>query len=187
MYCQQSGAPFRRFIPRFRRFGGYRLTAPAAVNTLASLAAHSEMRRYEKTVDPGMAGGCPDSAVLSSLPIVNGAIMRIKQVLAFLGAAAVSSLALADSNTVVVQGKASPLVHLTTQQAQDATGSFRLDDGRTLRLTSHNNKVFMEVDGKREELLPVSQTRFVARGSGAELALDDLTFPQKVELTQYRR
>jgi hypothetical protein len=123
--------------------------------------------------------------------------MRIKQVLAFCGAAAVSTLALAgpalpvdvsaDGNTVFVQGNASPLVHLTPHEAEDATGSFRLDDGRTLRLTSHHNKIFMEVDGTREELLPVSRTRFVARNSGAELALDALTFPQKVALTQLRR
>jgi hypothetical protein len=122
--------------------------------------------------------------------------MRIKQVLAFLGAAAVSSLALADAalpvavsadgNTVIVQGNARPLVYLTPHEAEDATGSFRLEDGRTLRLTSLRNKVFMEVDGKREELLPVSKTRFVARASGAELALDDLTFPQNVALTQFR-
>jgi len=123
--------------------------------------------------------------------------MRIQQVLAFLGAAAVSSLALAepalpvevsaDGHTVIVQGNARPLVYLTPHEAEDATGSFRLEDGRTLTLTSRSNKVFMEVDGKREELLPVSKTRFVARGSGDQLALDDLTFPQQVALTQFRR
>jgi hypothetical protein len=123
--------------------------------------------------------------------------MRIKQILAFFGAAAVSTLALAgpalpvdvsaDGNTVFVQGNASPLVYLTPHEAEDATGSFKLDDGRTLRLTNHSNKLFMEVDGKREQLLPVSKTRFVARDSGAELALDELTFPQAVALTQFRR
>jgi hypothetical protein len=48
MYCQQSGAVFRRFIPRFRRFGGYRQTLATGLPTLASLAAHFGMRRYEK-------------------------------------------------------------------------------------------------------------------------------------------
>ena len=123
--------------------------------------------------------------------------MHSKQILALFGAAAVSTLALAgpalpvgvsaDGNTVFVQGHASPLVYLTPHEAEDATGSFQLNDGRTLRLTSHSNKLFMEVDGKREQLLPVSKTRFVARDSGAELALDELTFPQKVALTQLRR
>jgi hypothetical protein len=48
MYRQHSGARFRRFMPHFRRFGGYRLTLAGSVNTLASLAAHFGMRRYEK-------------------------------------------------------------------------------------------------------------------------------------------
>ena len=123
--------------------------------------------------------------------------MRIKQILAFCSAAAVSTLALAgpalpvdvsaDGNTVFVQGKPSPLVYLTPHEAEDANASFKREDGRTLRLSNHSNKLFMEVDGKREQLLPVSKTRFVARDSGAELALDELAFPQKVALTQLRR
>jgi hypothetical protein len=123
--------------------------------------------------------------------------MRIQQVLAFLGAAAVSTLALAepalpvavsaDGGTVVVRGDASRVIHLTPGQAQGTNGSFRLDDGRTLRLTSRNSKVFMEVDGKREELLPVSPTEFVARDSGAQVALDEEAFAGTVRLTQFRR
>ena len=122
--------------------------------------------------------------------------MRIQQVLAFLGAAAVSTLALAEpalpaaasaDGTVVVRGDASRVIHLTPGQAQGTNGSFRLDDGRTLRLTSRYNKVFMEVDGKREELLPVSRTQFVARDSGAQVALDEEAFAGTVRLTQFRR
>ena len=122
--------------------------------------------------------------------------MRIQQVLAFLGAAAVSTLALAEpalpaaastDGTVVVRGDASRVIHLTPGQAQGTNGSFRLDDGRTLRLTSRNSKVFMEVDGKREELLPVSPTEFVARDSGAQVALDEAAFAGTVRLTQFRR
>jgi hypothetical protein len=45
----------------------------------------------------------------------------------------------------------------------------------------------MEVDGKREELLPVSRTEFVARDSGAQVALDGEAFAGTVRLTQFRR
>lgn len=122
--------------------------------------------------------------------------MRIKQVLAFIGAAAVSTLALAepapvavsaDGRTVTVFGDTSQLIHLTPGQAADATGNFKLKDGRMLRLTSHNNKVFMDVDGKREELLPLSRTEFVASKSGARVAIDEEAFPDNVQLTQFRR
>jgi hypothetical protein len=52
MYCQQSGAAFRPFIPRFRRFGGYRLTLAKRLPTLVSLAAHFGDAAISKTVDP---------------------------------------------------------------------------------------------------------------------------------------
>jgi hypothetical protein len=123
--------------------------------------------------------------------------MRIKQVLAFIGAAAVSTLALAepaapvsvsaDGNTVFVQGDPSPVFRLSPGQAEDVAGSFRLDDGRSLRLTSHQNKVFMEVDGKREQLLPLSRTEFVAKNSGARVELNEEAFASKVTLTQLQR
>ena len=114
--------------------------------------------------------------------------MRIKPVLVFLGAAAVATCALAEPTLpVTVQGGASPLVHLTPDEAHDAAGSFKLEDGRMLKLSSRSSKVYMELDGRREQLLPVAQTRFVARTSGDQLALDELHFPQTVTLTQLRR
>jgi hypothetical protein len=120
--------------------------------------------------------------------------MRIKQVLAFLGAAAVSTAVFAapapvslsgDGHTVTVHGDSSPVIRLTPGQAEEVAGSFRLQDGRVLRLTSQSNRVYMEVDGKREELLPVSRTEFVARQSGARVALDDESYAENVQLTQF--
>jgi hypothetical protein len=58
MHCQHSGAHFRRFIPHFRRFGGYRLTLDQALNTLLSLAAHFGMRRYEKRWTSNVLDDC---------------------------------------------------------------------------------------------------------------------------------
>jgi hypothetical protein len=122
--------------------------------------------------------------------------MYIKQALAFLGAAAVSGAVLAapaqvaisnDGSTVYVAGNASPLIRLSPGEAENAQGSFRLEDGRVLRLTSHGNKMFMDLDGRRQELLPTSRTSFVARRTGAEVAVDDLLFPDKVRLTEPRR
>jgi len=122
--------------------------------------------------------------------------MRIKQVLAFLGAVAMSSAAFAepapvsvsaDGNTVYVQGDPSPIMRLSASQLADLQGSFKLDDGRMLKLSNQNSKVFMEVDGHREELLPLSRTEFVAKHSGARLALDEPSFTDKILLTQFRK
>lgn len=121
--------------------------------------------------------------------------MRIKQVLAFLGAAAVSTAVFAapapvslstDGSTVTVHGDTSPVYRLSPGQAQEKNGAFRLEDGRVLRLTSQHNKVYMEVDGKREQLLPLSPTEFVAAGSGDRVALDNEDFAGTVTLTQLR-
>ena len=122
--------------------------------------------------------------------------MRIQQVLAFFGAAAVSTAVLAapapvsvsaDGSAVTVRGDTSRVIHLSPGQAADTNGSYRLADGRILRLTSRETKVFMEVDGKREELLPLSRTEFVAAESGARVALDESAFADEVTLTQFRR
>jgi len=122
--------------------------------------------------------------------------MRTNQVLLFLGAAALSTCALAepslpvsmsaDGNTVTVQGAAIQSVRLTPAEAQAANGSFQLSDGRVLWLSSRNNKIYMELDGRRDELLPVSRTHFLARARGAELALDGLDVPMTVTLTQMK-
>jgi hypothetical protein len=121
--------------------------------------------------------------------------MRIQQVLAFLGAAALSTAAFAapapvslstDGSTVTVYGDTSPVYRLSPGQAQDTNGVFRLQDGRVLRLTSRYTKVYMEVDGKREELLPLSSTEFVAAQSGDRVALDKADYAGNVKLTQLR-
>jgi hypothetical protein len=122
--------------------------------------------------------------------------MQIKKVLAFLGAAAVSSWALAepapisvsaDGSTVVVQGNPMPVYRLAPGQAEAVRGAFKLEDGRTLKLTNWQNKVFMELGGTREQLLPVSGTEFVAPRSGARLALEQEAFAGKVTLTTVGR
>jgi hypothetical protein len=121
--------------------------------------------------------------------------MRIKQILAFLGAAAVSTVVLAapapvsvsaDGSTVTVHGDTSPVFHLTPGQAEDTNGAYKLQDGRMLRLTSQSSRVFMEMEGKREELLPLSRTEFVSARSGARVELDADAFAEKITLTQFR-
>jgi hypothetical protein len=122
--------------------------------------------------------------------------MRIKHILAFLGAAAVSSLALAapaapvslsaDGSSVTVHGNTSPVFRLSPAEADEVSGNFKLTDGRVMKLSSESNRVYMEVSGKREQLLPLSRTDFVARNSGARVVLDQEPYADKVTLTQFR-
>lgn len=78
-------------------------------------------------------------------------------------------------------------MRLSLSQAADLQGAFKLDDGRVLKLSNQNSKVFMELDGRFEELVPLSRTEFVAKKSGARLAVDEPSFADKIHLTQFRK
>jgi hypothetical protein len=115
--------------------------------------------------------------------------MRIKQVLAFLGAAALSVSAVAEPSVPasINAANGAAVYRLTPVQVEEIGGIFKLDDGRNMKLTNTNSRVYMELDGKREELIPVSENRFVAKKSGAQVTLDQLPFAEKVELSTARR
>jgi len=122
--------------------------------------------------------------------------MRIQQVLAFIGAATLSVSAFAEpsippsqaasANTVTVQAGASMVSRMTPGEAQHMKGTFQLEDGRKLVLSNTNNRLFAELDGKREELIPAGQNRFVARDSGTRMTFDRVPFANDVVVSSAR-
>jgi hypothetical protein len=100
--------------------------------------------------------------------------MRIKQVLVVAATAVFSAFAVAaPSIPAAINAAASSVeVRPAPMQADEIAGNFQLDDGRKLKLSNVNSRVYMELDGKREELVPVAQNRFVAKRSGTEVTLD---------------
>lgn len=118
--------------------------------------------------------------------------MRIPHVLAFIGAATLSlsacaeptiaAVPAADANTVLVQASATPYKP-TPAEVQDIKGAFKLDDGRLMTVSNKRNKLFVELDGKREELVPLGENRFVTRDSGTVVAFNQLPFAHEVVLT----
>jgi hypothetical protein len=124
--------------------------------------------------------------------------MRIQHVLAFAAAATLSVSAFADpsfnvsrsatANNVLVPGGASAnsLHRLTPAEAERMRGAFRLDDGRVLTVSNKRDKLFAELDGKTEELLPVGQNRFVTRDSGTRVAFNQVPFAEQVVLDMAR-
>ncbi|QJD98936.1 hypothetical protein HH212_01880 [Massilia forsythiae] len=119
--------------------------------------------------------------------------MRIKNILAFTGAAVLSACAFAEpsiapaanpaTGSVLVQAKAGAGHRLTAQEAQGMRGAFRLADGRTLTLSSQRNKLFVDLDGKHEELVPVGDKRFVARDSGTLVAFNQVPYADEVTVS----
>lgn len=121
--------------------------------------------------------------------------MRIQQVLAFIGAATLSISAFADpsiapSSASVSAALASPATaayRLSLDEAQHMRGAFRLTDGRTITVTNRMNKLYVDLDGKREELVPVGPKKFVTRDTGANVAFNQVPFADEVVVDQAAR
>jgi len=122
--------------------------------------------------------------------------MRIVQVLAFTGVAALSMSACADpsvapssalGNTALAQVQPSMRYRLTKDEAEHMRGSFRLTDGRTITVTNRLNKLFVDLDGKREELVPVGPKTFVTRDTGTSVAFNQVPFADEVVVNQAAR
>ena len=122
--------------------------------------------------------------------------MRILPVLAFVGAATLSMSAFADpsiapsasvANNTTAQLQPSMAYRLTKDDADHMRGTFGLTDGRTITITSRLNKLFVDLDGKREELVPVGPNRFVTRDTGARLTFNQVPYPEDVVVNQAAR
>jgi hypothetical protein len=66
-------------------------------------------------------------------------------------------------------------------------GSFQLSDGRTITVTNKMNKLYVELDGKREEMVPVGPKKFVTRDTGATVAFNQVPFADEVVVNQAAR
>jgi len=122
--------------------------------------------------------------------------MRILQVLAFAGAATLSVSAFADpsiapsasvANNATAQLQPSMAYRLTKDEAERMRGSFLLTDGRTIKVTNRMSKLFVDLDGKREEMVPVGPNQFVTRDSGARLTFNHVPCADEVVVNQAAR
>ena len=121
--------------------------------------------------------------------------MRIVQALAFFGAATLSISAFADPSVAPSSATASavlaPSTHsayrLTQDEAEHMRGAFRLTDGRTITVTSRMNKLYVDLDGKREELVQVAPKKFITRDTGATVAFNQVPYADEVVVNQAAR
>ena len=121
--------------------------------------------------------------------------MRISHVLAVAAATLSVSACAAPSgsiepsshaNTVRVNAAPHSLSKLTQDDARHMAGTFQLEDGRLLVLTSKRSTLFAEFDGRREELVPAGGNSFVSRDTGARLTFDQVPFGAEVTLDQVK-
>lgn len=121
--------------------------------------------------------------------------MRIHHVLAFAAAATLSLSAFADpaippapnaANVVTIEAGNSAAFRLAPGEAQHMRGTFQLDDGRMLVLTDSGNRLYAQLDGKREQLVPKGQNRFLAKSTGTMLTFDRVPFATDVVVSSVR-
>jgi hypothetical protein len=119
--------------------------------------------------------------------------MRIQQILAFIGAATLSVSALADPSIASsasaasgTPGQVQPSLRyrLTKDEAQHMRGAFGLADGRTMTVTNRLAKLYMELDGKCEELVPVGLNKFVTRETGTRVTFNQVPYADEVVVDQ---
>lgn len=85
--------------------------------------------------------------------------------------------------------QAAPAVHenrlfrLTESEAQRMRGEFRLDDGRVLTVTSKRHRIYAQLDGKTEELVPVADNTFVTHDGANRLVFNRVPFADEVVVT----
>jgi len=122
--------------------------------------------------------------------------MRIQQILAFIGAATLSVSALADPSIAPsasaasgTPGQVQPSTRyrLTKDEAKHMRGTFGLADGRMMTVTSRLTKLYMELDGKSEELVPVGLTKFVTRETGTRVTFNQVPYADEVVVDQAAR
>jgi hypothetical protein len=120
--------------------------------------------------------------------------MRTFTLLAILGATALSAPAFAAPAAITPAAASAALVAVQTIPGQhhalrqgdvdDVVGSYDLSDGRTLRVSYAQRKLFAEVGSSKTEIVPAGQRTFVSRNEGMTLVFDQLPFANKVALTQ---
>jgi hypothetical protein len=76
--------------------------------------------------------------------------------------------------------KASTAYRPSADEARYMRGTYALSDGRILRITSQRSRVYAEIDGRAEELVPVGERTFVTSGSEERLVFDQLPFPTEL-------
>jgi hypothetical protein len=118
--------------------------------------------------------------------------MRVQHFLAFAAAATLSLSACAEpsivpsANMVAVQGSTASFHRMTPDEAASMVGQFRLTDGRTMKVSSQDSRLFVVLDGKREELVAVGPKRFTTRQGNLDVAFDKSSYPDAVTVGETR-
>lgn len=103
--------------------------------------------------------------------------MRIAHVLTLIGAAALSLAAAAEpaaniDSTMSSVNIARGAYKLHSSDLKAVQGTYALEDGRVLRVSADQHKLYAEVDGVKTELFKVGGARFASRDDALRVSFD---------------
>lgn len=116
--------------------------------------------------------------------------MRLKHIALF-SAATILSLSAAVATAApqaagdVVEVRAAPTkkVYLDPVMHQKMQGTYKLDDGRTLKISSEHRKLYADIGDGPTEIVHVGSDRFEAIGKDISLRFEDGPYPEGVFFT----
>jgi hypothetical protein len=113
--------------------------------------------------------------------------MRIAHVLTLIGAAALSlSAAAAPANTdssassMATVNVAHDTYKMHADDVKAVLGTYSLHDGRTLRVSTKQRKLYAEVDGVKTEIFKVGGARFASRDDALRVSFDNGSITDEV-------
>jgi hypothetical protein len=114
--------------------------------------------------------------------------MRIAHVLTLIGAAALSLSAAAEPVNADTGASTMPTVNVAHNKlhAEDVNavlGTYALDDGRMLRVSTEHRKLYAEVNGVKKELVKVGGAKFASRDDALRVSFDTGSIGNDVTLS----
>jgi hypothetical protein len=101
--------------------------------------------------------------------------MRIAHVLTLIGAAALSLSAAAEPANIDSTASSMATVNVTRMRSSDVKavlGTYALEDGRTLRVSTEQRKLYAELDGAKKEIFKVDDAKFASRDDALRVSFD---------------
>ena len=125
-----------------------------------------------------------------------GTIMRTLTLLTLLGAATLSAAALAApsvtpdaGNTAMAAVQLVPGTpyKLRPVEFDGVQGTYKLDNGQTLKVSAEHRKLYVEIGRNKAELVAVAENTFVSRDEDMKVVFDQIPFANEVLVTSLAR
>jgi hypothetical protein len=78
----------------------------------------------------------------------------------------------------------SPVYKLSRFDYDGVQGTYALEDGRHLRVTARQRKLFAEIGSTIAEIVPVAQNRFATRDDSLRVTFDQIPYATEVRVSE---